>query len=124
MFVFVNRSVGCAFALCVLLQWNDPDPLLWMAFYAAAVAAIFLPTGSPVARPLAALIACVGVGWIVALAPGAGGVDLGDLTASMAAKDGVVEVAREIGGISLVVGWMVVLLIRGRRRSGPESSIL
>jgi hypothetical protein len=109
--------LGC----CVLyfssaaLQYNDPDPLVWVLIYSAAAVAVLLPPGGRGARAACGFVATVALVWAGLLLPEASGVALGDLAASMEAKGGRVEIAREAGGLLLVVGGMVGALILDHR---------
>ncbi|MEE2830251.1 MAG: transmembrane 220 family protein [Myxococcota bacterium] len=125
-FALANGLAGVLMGACALLQWNDPDPLQWMLFYAGGSGACLLASLRPRVWGLAAGVLAVAAAWALSLLPGADGVAPADLTASMQAKDGAVEVARELGGQLLVGAWMVVLLVRRFRpaRQGQSSSIL
>jgi hypothetical protein len=116
---FRNASWGMAalYLLSVAVQYNDPDPLRWIAIYgAAAVAAAWLPSrrwaiGLALATAVAALV------WAVALTPEIWGrVGFSDLWKKMSEKGGAVEVEREIGGLVIVVGWLVPGALLRRRQ--------
>lgn len=104
------RAANAGWALLLLyavaVQYNDPDPVRWMIVY--GVGALFsgwaAATGAVPVRPV--------VGWgvvCVALAVGngvwgVGQVDpMGGFPYWGALRD---EVVREVGGLSLMAGWM------------------
>lgn len=117
----VNGVMLLAFLASVAVQYNDPDPIRWVAIYgAAALACARVLTGRsgwllPAAVGAAALV------WAVSLTPGVlGHVGFGELFQAFEMKDVRVEVGREFGGLMIVVVWMGVLLLLGRaeRREG------
>lgn len=114
----VGANLGMA-ALCVVaaaLQWNDPDPLRWIAFYLAAaatgVAALHLRGGWRAALALC-LVAVVweGVLWWNVL----DAVDATDLWRRMDEKGGKVEEYREAAGLTLVSLWLAAAALLGYR---------
>lgn len=112
-----NWLMAALFTCSAALQYNDPDALPWIAIYVAAAAACVLWGLRRTAWPLAAAVTLIALGWAAALLPDVlGYVGLGDLFLRMDEKGGRVEVGREIGGLTIVVAWMVVLLLAERRR--------
>lgn len=105
------------FGLSAALQVNDPDPLQWIAIYAAAGAACVLRGLGRVTWPVAALVAAVAGAWAALLLPDVlGHIGVSDLFLRMSEKGGRVEVGREIGGLAIVLVWMLVLVVVERRR--------
>jgi Transmembrane family 220, helix len=116
-FIAICWVLAVLFSLCVGLQVNDPDPIVWMAMYgAAAIACAMLP-----ARRLFAVVAVL-VG-LVAAAWGAylGGqvfdqLVISDLWMKMSEKGGAVEVGREAAGLAIVaVGLLGAAAFRATR---------
>jgi len=56
------------FLACVAFQYNDPDPLIWMAIYGLAAAFCFLAVRGRQPRLPAAVIAAVAITWASTLA--------------------------------------------------------
>jgi hypothetical protein len=118
-----NWLMAVLFGLSAALQYNDPDPLSWIALYAAAAAACVLWGLRRVAWPVAALVAAIALAWAALLLPDVlGHVGPSDLFLRMSEKGGRVEIGREIGGLLIVTAWMLVLLVleileRRRRRA-------
>jgi hypothetical protein len=110
-------GMAALFALSVAVQYNDPDPLYWMAIYGIALAlAVAAALGRAPLLPNAAAL-----GFFAVLAARA----LPDLLAAreeafthwhmLAAKD---EVAREAGGLLICATWSAVqtfVAMRSRR---------
>ena len=112
-----NWLMAALFAVSAALQYNDPDPLPWIAIYAAAAVACVLWGLRRTVWPLAAAVTLIALGWAAALLPDVlGHIGLGDLFLRMDEKGGRVEIGREIGGLTIVVAWMVALLLAERRR--------
>lgn len=113
----VSWVMAALYLLSVAVQYNDPDPLRWMAMYgAAAVAAALLPSRRW-AIGLALSVAAAALLWAVVLTPDIWGrVGFTDLWKKMSEKGGAVEIEREIGGLALVVAWMVPGALLRRRQ--------
>ena len=94
--------------VCVALQYNDPDPILWMAMYGAgAVVSMLLPSKKPAAA-LALLLGLVALPWAIYLISTVWGrIALSDLTSKMSEKGGAVEVGREAGGLIIEGVWLM-----------------
>lgn len=119
-FAFVAASwvFAVLFAVCVLLQLNDPDPVVWMAMYgAAALSAAAVPYWRR-GWVVAAVVAAVAAAWALALWSGvAGAVETSDLWRKMSEKGGRVEEMREAGGLTIVALWLGAAAWIGRRRA-------
>ena len=113
-FIAVCWVMAVGYSICVGLQYNDPDPLRWIAIYgAAAVAMALLPARRVFVIP------AVGVGLVAAI----WGAYLGhqvkdtlymsDLWLKMSEKGGAVEVGREAADLGLVA--LTLLLTSGFR---------
>jgi Transmembrane family 220, helix len=115
-FHYVSWLMAALYLVSVALQYNDPDPLRWMAIYgAAALASLCLPT-QRWAAPLALAVAAVALVWAALLLPDiVGVVSFTDLWRKMSEKGGAVEIEREVGGLIIVVGWMVAGAVLARR---------
>lgn len=100
------RALAAAFVLLFLfaaaLQYNDPDPLAWMAIYLAATGACLVTARGRTEWHLATGTAIVALIWALTLAPEAWDVPLAELFASWEMKDARVEVAREMYGLLIV----------------------
>jgi hypothetical protein len=97
------------FAFSAILQFNDPDALVWIAIYAAAAAAsgLEIRRSTPVWLPI--MLALIAIVWALSLAPRAQDVPLGALFAEWEMKDVHVEEAREMYGLTIVAVWMIAI---------------
>ncbi|HVG44687.1 MAG TPA: transmembrane 220 family protein [Longimicrobium sp.] len=116
-----NGAMAALFAFAAAVQYNDPDPLRWMALYLAAAAACVLaflrrlPRWAPLVVGLAALA------WAATLAPHVlGRVGWGEMVEAWEMKDVRVEEGRETYGLLIVAAWMAVLAVAHRRLRHPN----
>ena len=102
--------MGVCFLSAAALQYNDPDPVRWMAIYLAAALACALALARRLWRWYPVGVAVVAAVWAATLAPGViGHVAPRDLFGERAMLTPRVEEAREMLGLLIVMVWMVVL---------------
>jgi hypothetical protein len=98
------------FLFSMAVQYNDPDPLHWMAIYGAAAVACVLALRNRLHPAVSAAIGAVAVVWAVTLAPGVWGqVGFNELFQEFEMSSPLIEEAREMGGLFIVAVWMAVL---------------
>ena len=109
------------FAFAAAVQFNDPDPLRWIAIYGAACALSLVVFFRRRVWPAAALTVCVvAVAWAALIAFGGPAVsEYRRMFDAWEMKSPSVEEAREASGLLIVAVWMIVLLIRARRSPVP-----
>jgi hypothetical protein len=112
--------IAVLFAYAAVLNFNDPDPVRWVAIYGAAglVSLLAAATGAvPSAAPAA--IAIVALVWGIALAARVPNMDVyTHMFDQWEMTSTTVEEAREACGLFIVAGWMAVVaavLWRGAR---------
>jgi hypothetical protein len=115
MFARLKQLAAAYFILVAVLQYNDPDPWGWIAIYLAAAIISLLQRREPqhITPPL--LLGALAALWALTLLPGAQGVALTDLPKPMHTRGGTVELAREVGGLTILALWMFVLSFHARR---------
>ena len=102
--------MGVCFLSAAALQYNDPDPVQWMAIYLAAALACALALVGRLWRWYAVGVAVVAAVWAATLAPEViGHVAPRDLFGERGMLTPRVEEAREMLGLLLVALWMCVL---------------
>jgi hypothetical protein len=109
--------MAAMFAVFVALQYNDPDPIRWMAIYGAAlVLSAVLPSWRAAVLP-GVLVAIVAAVWSGYLAAGVWDkIEPSDLWLKMSEKGGAVEEGREAGGLAIVTVWLIAACwFRSRR---------
>lgn len=111
-----NALFAALFLFSVAVQYNDPDPLQWVAIYLAAAAAClawdrrWLPRWGPL------VVAAVAAGWAVWIAVGLRlTAPFGEAVTDWQMHAGGSEELRETMGLGLVVAWMSVLARWPRR---------
>ena len=103
-------------AVAVAVQYNDPDPIRWMALYGAACAlsALVVVRGRAPTLPVV-IVGLVALVWGLFAARSAyGRSHLAEMFQYWEMKSPAVEEAREASGLLLVAAWMAVLAIRER----------
>jgi len=117
-FAVFNYVMLAVFLVCVAVQYNDPDPWVWMGIYGLGAGTCVLAAFRRLYWALPAAVALIALVWGIVLASGVEGVSWSDLTASLSMKTLKVEEAREAGGLFILTAWMSVLVIaaRGPRR--------
>jgi hypothetical protein len=116
--VALNVVFAALFVWSAALQYNDPDPALWIAVYAGAAVATIAALhvrGAWIAAASVGLVAAAWAGWLWYSV--AGQVEATDVWRKMAEKGGKVEEMREAGGLTIVVAWLAVSARAGWRRS-------
>ena len=109
-----NIAVAIAFVLFAALQYNDPDPWIWMAVYVAGAAiAVLVAARGRAPRSLTASAGAFGLAGAVLHAVGWPVGDAVQWTATTEIFDD--EVFREAAGLLLVGGWSVVLAVVAAR---------
>ncbi len=111
------------FVFSAVIQYNDPDPLRWMAIYGAAAVASAWAALRPAGYPwwYASLVGVIALAWSTRLLPRVWGkVRIAQLFASWEMKDANVEVAREAGGLLIVAGWMALTALATLLRHAAE----
>ena len=121
-FRIASAGFALLFAFGAFVQWNDPDPLRWMAVYMAAAAlSAAAVQGRMFVAPTALLLA-VSVIWVTLWAPAFRHSSL-DALQSFDMSSMQEEELREAWGLVLLAVWTAVLLffaLRQRQRRGQE----
>jgi len=116
MFTACSYLFLAAFLLSALVQYNDPDAIIWIAVYLAAAALSLPRLRARLPRWSAPLLYSVALVWIGTLLPAVvGKVSAHEIFASLTMQTRAVEEAREIGGLALVALWSGVLTLRRGR---------
>jgi hypothetical protein len=108
------------FALAAFVQWNDPDPLPWIALYAlAALLSLAAAAGRFWLWPSVAAAGLYLVG-VLSLLPALADARASAFT-SWKMRDVSDEEAREALGLAICAAWMVVLIVRAMAERRPRS---
>ncbi len=118
-FRIANGLLLALFVLSTAVQYNDPDPAIWMAIYGAASLVCLIAFSNRLKWPLPALVGLTAAVWVALWIPRWWGkTTLSDTFGHMGMVDIAAEEARETLGLGLVVSWMALIAIRaGRRRA-------
>jgi hypothetical protein len=111
-FTILNYIFLVLFFLSAVVQYNDPDALLWMLLYGIAALICLLTAFGRLHWGISALMAFVTLGLALILAPQViGKVSFSELFVSMEMKTEVIEQAREMGGLLIIAVWMIVIAV-------------
>ena len=114
----LNYLMLIVFLYMVVVQYNDPDTLLWIAIYGIAAIICFLASRDRLHWGLSAFVAIAALGWALTLAPHViGKVSFSELFGNLYMKTLAIEQAREMGGLLIVAVWMTVLAVKMRQQS-------
>jgi len=112
-----------AFLFSIAVQFNDPDPIAWVAIYALASIGCVLGLAEQRRWLFPASVAAVAVAWSATLAPHVlGKVPFLDMFEAFEMKDLGVEESREMYGLLIIAAWMVVLALRMRLADSAGSA--
>ena len=105
------------FAFAAAVQFNDPDPIRWIAVYGAAfVLSLAVALGRRVPLVVTIAVGLVALTWAAVIAfGGPAASEYGRMFDAWEMKSPSVEEAREASGLILVAAWMAVLVVRGFR---------
>lgn len=114
---YLDLIMALLFAFAAALQFNDPDPIQWIAIYTMACMLsllMFFKRRVPPAMVIAVLV--IAVVWAATIAfGGPAASEYEHMFDAWEMKSPSVEEAREASGLMIVAAWMIVLMIRGRR---------
>lgn len=108
------------FLFSVIVQFNDPDPLAWVAIYGLAAVACALSLLGRLRAWFPAVVGALALLWAINIAPRVvGRVPFLEMFGAFEMKDLGVEESREMYGLLLIALWMAILFVRNRvtRRS-------
>ena len=118
----ILSSLFCAlFVLAAVVQWNDPDPLLWiMGYLSAAMLSAGAAWGRSWTRANAGAAVIFGL-WFAMLAPSLMQAERAAFeTFQMSEADH--EEPREAVGLGLAAGWCAALALYARKKNREDSS--
>jgi hypothetical protein len=116
-FKILNYFMLVVYLYMVVVQYNDPDTLLWISIYGIAAIICFLASRDRLHWGISATIVVVALGWALTLAPNViGKVSFGEMFSNLYMKTLAIEQAREMGGLLIAAGWMIVLTLSVRRQ--------
>jgi hypothetical protein len=112
-----NIVMMLVFVASAVLQLNDPDPLAWIAVYAAAAVMCGLELTGRLRAIYPILLGLTALAWAATVAPRVlGKVPFSAMFAEFEMHDLGIEESREMYGLLIVAVWMAVLVARGLPR--------
>lgn len=114
----LNAVMLLAFLFSAAVQYNDPDPVRWMAIYGAAAAICAAELWRRTRLGYPALVGAIALAWAASIAPRVlGVVRFGDMFAEFEMRNAGVEESREMYGLLIVAAWMAAVAVAARLRS-------
>ena len=105
------------FVMSIIVQYNDPDPLLWMAIYALAAVIAFMSMRSRLVWQAGAAVTGLALLWAATLAPEViGKVRFLDMFGAFEMKNLGVEQSREMYGLLMIAIYTGISTFRAFRR--------
>lgn len=114
-----NVVMALLFLVAVVVQYNDPDPVQWMAIYGAALVCCVLSVVEKLPWQFSSAVTLIAFLWAGTLAPHViGHTTWAEMTAEwhMTVGGNAVEEGREMGGLLIVGVWCAFLTVLGRAR--------
>ena len=112
------------FSFAVAVQYNDPDPLVWMALYGIVAAASLLALLNRLTPRLIVIAAIPHLLFGLWLSPNLFGTSA-EAFRTIGMKDDLDELVREAWGLVVCVLWMIGLYVHARRLARrPRSELI
>ena len=123
MFRLLNAGMALLFLFGAAVQYNDPDPLRWVAIYVAAAIACVLAMSDRLRWWVAASLGTLALVWAVTFLPATfPNVRIGELVGAWEMANARIEEGREMYGLLIIALYMGVLAIAGRRRASTAAA--
>jgi len=114
----VDVAMIAAFLFSIVVQLNDPDPLVWVAIYALAGTATLVGLFGRGHWAFPAIVGIVALAWAMSIAPRVvGRVPFLDMFGAFEMANVGIEESREMYGLLLIGAWMAVLTARWARQA-------
>lgn len=115
-------AMGALFLFSAAVQWNDPDPVRWMAIYLAAASVELASAWRRLPWPIPLGVGAIAAAWAVVWAAGIDWGTVGPVFSRFGMMSPAVEEVREMTGLLLVVVGMAIVVVSRRTESGraPE----
>ncbi|MBF0276952.1 MAG: transmembrane 220 family protein [SAR324 cluster bacterium] len=112
---YLNIVMLVLFLLSVFVQYNDPDPLQWMAVYGLSALACLLYSINRLQWWVSSGIGTIALTWAGFLVPqisdSTDEISVGAIFGTVEMKTVGVELSRELGGLMIVACWMALITI-------------
>lgn len=103
------------FGFGAVVQFNDPDALLWILIYVAASAACISSALRPSVRWPAIVVGLVALIWGLSYVPAVvGSTPFGDMFGAWEMQNEGIEKSREMYGLLIISAWLFFMAYRDR----------
>jgi len=115
----LNWLFCLSFLLSAVLQYNDPDPVVWILMWGVAGVACLLHGIGKLPQKLPIIVGVIALVWGFALLPGiirtAADIRWNEVFMQASMSNITVEWVREMGGLLIIAIWMGVLVMKDRK---------
>ncbi|TVR14400.1 MAG: hypothetical protein EA391_12810 [Balneolaceae bacterium] len=111
MLKYLNYFFVLLFMFSAAVQYNDPEPIRWMAIYLAASVSCLLYVLQKFSWKFAAITAGIAIIWAVTIIPDLTAHGFRNMFSDVSMMQQGTEEAREFLGLLLVAGWMLIIII-------------
>ena len=116
---YVNLLVAAVFTWSAVIQYNDPDPWLWIAVYLGAAVIAFMASFRRFYLPAIMALGLICILWMMTLTGGVADFlaqgDPGLIATGMSPERPYVELTREFGGLGLILVSCIAYGLLARR---------
>ncbi len=118
---YLNYFFILLFLFSAAVQYNDPDPIRWMAIYLAAAVLSGLYSLQKFSWKFAVLSAGIALIWAVTIIPDLSVQGFRNMFTDVSMMQQGTEEAREFLGLLLVAGWMLILTFSTKNSENTSS---
>jgi len=120
----VSYCMLAMFVFSIIVQYNDPDSLVWMSVYGAAALLTIGFIQDRLHWVLPAILFVITIIWAATIEPKVWGrIAFYDLFKAWEMKSILIEEGREMGGLFIVAGWSLLLTFIIFKRNRAVNSI-
>lgn len=119
-----NAAMFLAFVFGAVVQYNDPDPLLWILVYLSAAGASLVALLGSTRWEIPALVGAGTLIWGLTIAPRViGQVPFMSMFGAFEMANLGIEESREMYGLFMIAGWCILVasMARCRARNAKDS---
>lgn len=107
---YLSYLMFAVFVLSAAVQYNDPDPLLWIFVYGGAALLTWLFIRDRLSWWVSAIAGATLLLWALVLLPEVWGVvGIPDLFEAWEMNNMAIETAREAGGLLIIAAWLLAV---------------
>ncbi len=111
--MILKSIMSCVFAACIFVQYNDPDPVMWMAIYAIGLVLTLISIKGSLSQYWYLIAGIAMLATAVYIMLQVENLNLMDVFSSFSMATNSVEEFREAGGLLIQGIWLTWLGVAG-----------